>query len=265
MPPKMTIRVLVIDDDQDDCRLIKDLLGDAARAEFTVDDAHTAQEGFYQLQQTHHRYDVILLDYKLPDSDGITFLQKLHELHFQTPIIIVTSHGDKNLQDQAMEMGAVEYLEKGTFGAALLERTCLYAIGVQEKRRQNGDGAPGVGVLIEQLVGLTRQSVKAQTEAAQQTRELRQDFAQSLKRHTEETREQHDKILAEVKSIKSTWRWLLEWVVDHPMVAIFIFLCLVLVAVLGVLLLDALDVGKLKDLKGLKTTMLAAIGVEWTT
>lgn len=265
MPAKLTIRVLVIDDDQDDCRLIRDLLTDSTRAEFTVDEAHTAQEGFYQLQQTHHRYDVILLDYKLPDSDGITFLRKLHELHFHTPIIIVTSHGDKNLQDQAMELGAVEYLEKGTFNGHLLERTCLYAIGVQEKRRQNGDGAPGVGILIEQLVGLTRQSVKAQTEAAEQTRELRQDFAQGLKRQDRERKEQHDLILVEVKSIKSTWRWLLEWIADHPMVAIFIFLCLVLVAVLAVLLLDALDVGKLKDLKSLKTTMLAAIGVEWTT
>lgn len=262
MPSALTIRVLVIDDDLDDCRLIRDLLSDATRAEFVVDDAHTAQEGFYQLQQTHHRYDVILLDYKLPDSDGISFLRKLQELHFHTPIIIVTSHGDRNLQDQAMEMGAVEYLEKGTFNGNLLERTCLYAIGVQEKRRQNGDGAPGVGILIEQLVGLTRESVKAQTEAAQESKELRQDFAQGLKRNAEEASGQHDLILAEVKSIKSTWRWALEWITAHPVVAITIFLCLVLVAVLSVLLLDALDVGKLKDLKDLKTTMLAAVGVE---
>jgi len=265
MPSPLTVRVLVIDDDQDDCRLIRDLLEDASRAKFVVDDAHTAQEGFYQLQQTHHRYDVVLLDYKLPDSDGITFLRKLHELHFHTPVIIVTSHGDRNLQLQAMDIGAVEYLEKGTFGGDLLERTCLYAIGVQEKRRQNGDGAPGVGVLIEQLVGLTRESVQAQTKTSQEMSELRRDFSQGMKRRAEEDKTQHDAILEEVKNAnKSAWKWALEWIGAHPVAAIVMFLCLVLVAVLFVLLLDALNVDKLKDLKDLKS-MVSASGSGWIT
>lgn len=265
MPSKMTVRVLVIDDDLDDCRLVRDLLGSAKRAEFVVDEAHSAQEGFYQLQQTHFRYDVILLDYKLPDSDGITFLQKLHELHYNTPIVIITSHGDRNLQGHAIERGAVEFLEKGTFGTELLERTCLYAIGVQEKRRQNGEGAPGVGILIEQLVGLTRESVQAQTAASNEIKELRQDFAQGMKRRAEDTKAQHDLILAEIRDIKkSPWKWILEWIGEHPVAAIVMFLCFVLVVVLFVLLLDAIDTSKLKDLKDLKS-MVATSGRGWMT
>lgn len=257
MPPSLTVRVLVIDDDQDDCLLIRDLLVESTRAEFIVDEAHSAQQGFYKLQQTHHRYDVILLDYKLPDSDGISFLQKLQELHFNTPVIIVTSHRDRTLQGHAIERGAVEYLEKGTFGTVLLERTCLYAIGVQEKRRQNGQGAPGVGILIEQLVGLTRESVQAQTESSREIKELRRDFAHGMERHSNDSKEQHDKILS---AIKSPWKVFLDWITVHPIVAMAIFLCLILSIIVGVLLVDILDVDKIKDLTEIKMSLLTV----WT-
>jgi len=265
-----TVMVLVVDDDPEFVLLIRDLLGDATRANFVVESADSIKKGIEAVEKG--RFDVILLDYKLPDGDGLEFLNRLEKAHIKVPVIVVTGHGDKIVQMKALEAGAVEYLSKGTFNAELLERTCIYAIGMQEKRNRNGSG-PGVGVLIEQLVELTRDSVKAQTEAASETREMRREMAlgfeslktdinnnlmateMDIKARRDLCAKDYERVIAEIQSL-SKFRWLLDWIKTNTTLAIVIFVCLLLALALGVVMLKFVDVDKVKNLKDAATGML---------
>lgn len=255
-----TVKVLVVDDDPDFVLLIKDLLEDATRASFLVESASTISEGVCVVEK--HPFDVVLLDYRLPDGDGIQFLEALEQKHIKTPVVIVTSRGDKSVQVKALEAGAVEYLSKGSFTAEHLEVTCIYAIGMQEKRNQNG-GGPGVGMLIEQLVELTRDSVKSQTEATAELRETRKDLINgftSLKADIQALEEgqknrrvacekEHSRVIGEIQG-QSGFRWILDWVKKNTRLSVALFVCALLTVVLAVILLGYVDTAKIRDLTG---------------
>ncbi len=243
-----TVRVLLVEDDQDDRGLVADLLGDAKRARFIIDDAPDGQTAQKQIKK--NRYDVILLDYRLPDMTGLNMMEWLSTNHFRVPVVLVTSHGDTRLQADAIEAGFCEYLEKGTFNAEVLERTLLYAIGLHDKQTRNGDSG-GFGLLIQELVGLTRESVTAQTKTAHEMTELRAD--RKTDREALQTSLDGMKVdlLKEIK--KGPWdkfKEMLAWVVAHPWAAVIILLFLALFVTLLVLLIGVLDMDKLKQLRG---------------
>lgn len=250
-----TVRVLLVEDDRDDQRLVMDLLSDSKRARFLLD--HVESAGAAQERIRKNRYDVVLLDYRLPDMTGMQLMTWLGDNHFRVPIVLVTSHGDTRLQAEALEAGVCEYLEKGTFNAEILERTLMYAIGLHDRQTRGTDGG-GVGLLIQELVGLTRESVTAQTKTAHEMAELRNDLKEDvgqlqtsidgLKAHADKQKEE---ILKEVN--KGTWskgKEALEWAIAHPWASLVIVLMLALLVTLLVLLINVLDTEKLQQLKG---------------
>tara|TARA_Y100000310_G_scaffold91693_3_gene89157 strand:+ start:786 stop:1598 length:813 start_codon:yes stop_codon:yes gene_type:complete len=262
-----TVRVLLVEDDRDDRGLVVDLLGDSKRARFILDSAETGAAAQEKIKQA--RYDVILLDYRLPDTTGLELMKWLTDNHFRVPVVLVTSHGDTRLQADALESGFCEYLEKGTFNAEVLERTLLYAIGLHDRQTRTGDGG-GVGILIQELVGLTRESVTAQTKTASEMAELRSDLKEDveglrsdiggLKKHGED---QVAAILKEVK--KGPWDKFkegLNWIVAHPWAAIVIVLVLALLITLVVLLSNFIDAEKINTLRG-ASTLNWVPGPEW--
>ena len=256
MPSIATVRVLLVEDDRDDRRLVSDLLSDAKLARFIID---TAESGADATEKTKkNRYDVVLLDYRLPDMTGLSFMKWLQDNHFKVPVVLVTSHGDTRLQAEALDAGFCEYLEKGTFNAEVLERTLMYAIGLHERQTQSAESGGGVGLLIQELVALTRESVTAQTKTASEMAELRTDLKEDvgqihgsidgLKAHTDRHK---DDILKEIA--KGPWqkfRDMLDWVVAHPWAALVIVLMIAMIVTLLVLLINVIDAGKLKELKG---------------
>jgi len=259
MPPATSVRVLIIDDDREDAKLVSDLLGEGKRAKFAVEKAETADAGLTKLEES--KFDVVLLDYKLPDLDGLSFLKRIYEeLYFKIPVVIITSHGDRSLQARAIEAGAAEYLEKGTFNTEILERTCIYAIGLYEKQTRNGSG-PGVGVNIETLVSLTRESVIAQTHATEELKASRAASTEQSAAIRADIRSMRDAVLSEVRDI-SRFRWLLDWIKSNPIVAIVIFLCLVTIAVLAVILINSLDPATVEALKATTLLRLGGGGIE---
>ena len=265
MQNRLTVRVLVVDDDREDARLIEDLLGDAKRAQFIVEKAETSAQGLAALEES--QFDVVLLDYKLPDGDGLTFLRYLYEeLHFKVPVVLITSHGDRKLQVRAIEAGAAEYLEKGTFNTEILERTCIYAIGLYEQQVRKGSGL-GVGVNIDTLVSLTRESVKAQMTTASELREMREDFGThntavlaGQEKHNETVMDGQKALLLEIHQV-SRLRWALDWIRQNPWASIVLFLCFVIIAVLGVVLINQLDTDKLQTIKNVTTKVLPSVRV----
>ncbi len=84
------IRVLVIEDDPGDGRLVKEMLGAAGGALFQVEHAGRLDAGLEILAQ--NEVDVVLLDLGLPDSTGLATFDKLHEEAPGVPIVVL-SHG----------------------------------------------------------------------------------------------------------------------------------------------------------------------------
>ena len=105
--------VLLVDDSPEDRELYRRyLLRDQAYS-YTILEAGLGQEGLELWQQ--HQPDAVLLDYRLPDLDGLEFLAQLCPPTPQPclPIIVVTGQGNEAIAVQAIKAGAQDYLVKG--------------------------------------------------------------------------------------------------------------------------------------------------------
>ena len=98
--------VLVVDDESLIRWSIKERL---AHEGLTILEAGTAAGA---LEQASDAVDLILLDYRLPDSDGLAVLQKVKELYPDTPVILMTAHSTVENAVEAMKLGAFHYINK---------------------------------------------------------------------------------------------------------------------------------------------------------
>ncbi|MDL1872017.1 sigma-54-dependent Fis family transcriptional regulator [Deltaproteobacteria bacterium PRO3] len=99
-------RILVVDDDDS----MRDLLSSVLTVFGTIDTAANGQEARAKFQV--EEYAVILLDYMLPDADGLTLLKEFKELQPQTEIVMITHVREVKLAVQAIKHGAFDYINK---------------------------------------------------------------------------------------------------------------------------------------------------------
>ncbi|HEX4924455.1 MAG TPA: ATP-binding protein [Bdellovibrionales bacterium] len=120
------VRVLLIDDDEDDHFMIRELLSEMKERTFVVTWKPNYQDGLDAL--TSGNYDVCLLDHRLGEYTGLDLLRAAAQQGNTTPVILLTGFGDMELDIRAMQVGAADYLVKDKITAPLLERTIRYAI-----------------------------------------------------------------------------------------------------------------------------------------
>ena len=107
----LKIRILYVEDNPDDQLILKHSLKENMPINFDLTTAATGTEGIKKLEK--HRFDQVILDYRLPDMTGIEFLQELQKRHIKTPIIFVTSKGSEKIAVEAMKLGVQDYIIKG--------------------------------------------------------------------------------------------------------------------------------------------------------
>ena len=132
------IRVLLVEDDEDDYVLLRDLLSAIERSSFELEWAGTYEAGREAIGSGRH--EVCLLDYHLGEHDGLELLAEALENGCQVPMILLTGQEDYAIDTEAMRIGAADYLVKGRIDATLLERSIRYAIAqkrLQERIREN--------------------------------------------------------------------------------------------------------------------------------
>ncbi|MBD1849172.1 response regulator [Leptolyngbya sp. FACHB-711] len=112
----------------------------------------TAMEGL-ELCRTES-IDAILLDYLLPDCDGLEFLQALHAQNSEDspPVVIVTGQGDESIAVQALKLGAEDYLVKRRLTPDLLRLTVRSAIENARLRLQLRESDDRFRVSIENML-----------------------------------------------------------------------------------------------------------------
>ncbi len=128
------LRVLLVEDDEDDYLITRDLLSESRGSRFDLEWASTYESGLDAIRRNDH--DVYLLDYRLGPHTGIDLLRAATEEGCRQPIILLTGQGDDDVDSEAMELGASEYLVKGKIDAGLLERTIRYAVSMCRALRQ---------------------------------------------------------------------------------------------------------------------------------
>jgi len=121
-----TIRVLLIDDDEDEFVLLRDLLGDVEGRCFAVDWIGDYEEGAAAM--VAGGYDAYLVDYRLGARTGIDLLSEVKQSGVRRATILLTGQGDTTIDQLAMELGASDYLVKGEVSIESLERAIRYAV-----------------------------------------------------------------------------------------------------------------------------------------
>ena len=96
--PDEPLHVLVIEDDPDDARLLREALGDAEPQAFAMAWANRLQEGLEHLRANH--VDALLLDLGLPDSQGMDTFEAIQKQAPQIPIVVLSGLADEDLAMQ---------------------------------------------------------------------------------------------------------------------------------------------------------------------
>jgi len=120
------IKILLIEDNPGDARLIKEYLSDVKNIAFDLKIADRLMDGTEILDNEF--IDVVLLDLKLPDSEGLQSFDKIFDVAPTVPIIVLTGLNDETTAIQAVKMGAQDYLVKDKVEGDLLIRSIRYAI-----------------------------------------------------------------------------------------------------------------------------------------
>jgi diguanylate cyclase (GGDEF)-like protein len=123
----ITIRILFIDDDEDDYLILRDyLLEPGDQTKYKLDWTKTYQDGIEQIQRAEH--DIYLIDHYLGASSGLDLLQEAIQAGCQEPIIMITGRSDPEIDQAALMAGATDYLVKGQINGQLLQRSIRYAL-----------------------------------------------------------------------------------------------------------------------------------------
>jgi len=122
------IKILLVDDDADYCRLVKmALLKSKQSVKFTFEMANSLTAGLECLK--NESFDVVLLDLGLPDSSGLETFEMVHRLYPCIPVVMLTGLEDQQVSIDAIKKGASDYLVKGADSFSdILVRTIVYAL-----------------------------------------------------------------------------------------------------------------------------------------
>jgi PAS domain S-box-containing protein len=124
------IKVLLVEDDEDDYIITRDLFAEMHGNPFMLDWEKTFEAGLETLSLNQH--DICLVDYRLGAQTGVDLLRAALERGCQAPIILLTGTGEHQVDVEAMQAGAVDYLIKAQLRSDSLERSIRYAL--QRKR-----------------------------------------------------------------------------------------------------------------------------------
>jgi len=147
-------KVLIIDDDVEMCMMLADLAESIKhQAEFT----HTLSDGFNRAVSGN--FDLIFLDVKMPDGNGLEILKKIKDILFPPEVIIITGAGDSDGAEIAIKNGAWDYLQKPLSPKNIilpLTRVLEYRDGLKKSSKPlfvlNREGIVGDGPKIKKCL-----------------------------------------------------------------------------------------------------------------
>lgn len=150
------IRVLLVEDDEDDYILTSSLLTEIHPDKFERFWAKSYEEALDMIDGDH--FDIGLLDYRLGPHNGLELLREARKRGYDGPLILLTGQSDPELDFEAMRAGAADYLVKDQINAANLERSIRYSI--QQKQMED-----------DRIQRIRDQEARTQAEAANKAKD----------------------------------------------------------------------------------------------
>lgn len=126
MTENVYVRILVVDDDEEDFFLFKELLSEVKDQRFTIEWAPSYEVGRKAILDQNH--DVYFLDYRLEHTTGLELLKEMILEDCKLPMILLTGFGDHEVDLEAMRIGAADYIIKDQLAPYVLERSIRYSI-----------------------------------------------------------------------------------------------------------------------------------------
>jgi signal transduction histidine kinase len=176
------LHVLLVEDDSAAAEILTALIADED-ALFTVTWVDTLEAGLRQLE--HDGFDLLLLDFGLPDSQGLETFLRAHRKAPHIAIVPLTATGDEELALRAIKLGAEDYLFKGSINKQLLVRVMRYAVArkriEEELRRAHSELERRVEERTAELRQLSQRLVQVQeAERRKIAHELHDEVGQVL-------------------------------------------------------------------------------------
>ncbi|EXF95929.1 PAS sensor protein [Pseudomonas fluorescens HK44] len=120
------LRLLLIEDDEDDYLIVRDLLNEVRQLQYQLDWVSDYDEALAIIAQKEH--DLYLVDYRLGAENGLDLIAHAQALGVTAPLILLTGQDRNELDASALDNGAADYLVKGEFNSQLLVRSIRYAL-----------------------------------------------------------------------------------------------------------------------------------------
>ncbi len=123
---QVPIKVLIIDDDEDDYLIISDFISDIPQGKFETVWCNGYTKALKQIELKKH--DIYFIDYRLGIQTGIDLVKQAIAMQCEEPLILLTGKGNTAIDREAMKFGATDYLIKGDLTAEKMERSIRYAM-----------------------------------------------------------------------------------------------------------------------------------------
>jgi diguanylate cyclase (GGDEF)-like protein len=131
--PGATIKLLIVDDDEDDLYLIKDALSEVTRTRYAITTASSSLLAMIELSKSS--FDVIFSDYRLGAVTGVDFINSVRAAGIETPIILLTGISDAMVDNAALEAGSSDFIPKTAITGDVLDRSVRYAMAHANRQR----------------------------------------------------------------------------------------------------------------------------------
>lgn len=104
---KMKARILIVDDEKDMCNILSKFINEDG---YHSEIVHKGQLALGKIKK--RRYDLIILDYRLPDISGLEVLREISQLRPNLPVIMISAYGNEDVEKKANKLGAIAFLDK---------------------------------------------------------------------------------------------------------------------------------------------------------
>jgi signal transduction histidine kinase/DNA-binding response OmpR family regulator len=158
MPFRKYIRVLLVDDDEEDYIITQDLLEDIPNRKYRLEWISNYNPALKAILRGEH--DICLVDFRLGSESGLDLIRSAVERGADLPLLLLTGQGDQQIDEAATQAGASDYLVKGELSSSHLERAIRYSLERSRNLRE-------IRVLNQQLEARVRQRTRELEESNQ--------------------------------------------------------------------------------------------------